>query len=593
MSTLKINNNIININQPILTVKELLNKLNYKYNDIFLDRFWQNIKDDIWIYIDEEMLKYIGYSEIDINSSKRTYLILLKDNFEEQNDYKLLNSKEFLKNSKCVITHLENSNINTHNKVKHLIVSPDCFKQSLMLLKTNKSKEIKKYYIELEKVFKFYLEYQNEYRKLELENNKKELEEKENIINEQKEEINNVKERIIDLSNHLYKYQELKENTYLYVATNKHLSLQNNFKIGVSTQLTKRLINYNCNNNKNDLFYFTYVKKIHNAYIVEYMIKHILKQFKNANNNEIFVINHKYLVNILDNIINNYMNIISYYNLLMKDYVIDNTTSNQIPEAIDINHFDKINYQIDETPLDENLEDTKPETIYFNNNKEYPYLKYKNENNKNLFKCLRCDYIFNRIDNLQNHFNRQNKCFEIDKNNELEEIKNNNENPIIKSLEESENYTYYEKYNYDNESIEYYCNNCEYSTNNFNILKNHYLKRKTKCYDEIKITNQDILKYINEESNEIFEYKKINTNEYKCNHCEYTGPKDNVIRHFNKKMTCKQLQNSTILKETEKSKYYIIYNNQKKTYKCYYCNYVSNLQNHITRHQNKTINKCH
>ena len=44
---------------------------------------------------------------------------------------------------------------------------------------TSKSKEIKKYYIELERVFKFYLEYQNEYRKKELENKNNELEEKE------------------------------------------------------------------------------------------------------------------------------------------------------------------------------------------------------------------------------------------------------------------------------------------------------------------------------------------------------------------------------------------------------------------------------
>jgi hypothetical protein len=139
---------------------------------------------DFKYYIDNDMLKYIGYSEIDINSSKRAYLILLKDNFEEENDFKLLNSKEFLNNPKCMIMHLEN--INTHNKVKHLIVSPDCFKQSLMLLKTSKSKEIKKYYIELECVFKFYLEYQNEYRKLELNNKNQELEEKENIINKQK-----------------------------------------------------------------------------------------------------------------------------------------------------------------------------------------------------------------------------------------------------------------------------------------------------------------------------------------------------------------------------------------------------------------------
>ena len=97
MLTLKINNNIININQPILTIKELLNKPNYKYNDIFLDKFWQNIKDDIWIYIDDYMLKYIGYNCTDSRDDKKKYLNILKDNFEETIDYKLLNSYEFKK----------------------------------------------------------------------------------------------------------------------------------------------------------------------------------------------------------------------------------------------------------------------------------------------------------------------------------------------------------------------------------------------------------------------------------------------------------------------------------------------------------------
>lgn len=44
---------------------------------------------------------------------------------------------EYKKNKQDYFNLLkENSIINTHNKVKHLIVSPDCFKQSLMLLKT-------------------------------------------------------------------------------------------------------------------------------------------------------------------------------------------------------------------------------------------------------------------------------------------------------------------------------------------------------------------------------------------------------------------------------------------------------------------------
>ena len=86
MLTLKINNNIININQPILTIKELLNKLNYKYNDIFLDKFWQNIKDNIWIYIDDCMLKYMGYNSIEIFKEKQNYYDLIKRNFEENID---------------------------------------------------------------------------------------------------------------------------------------------------------------------------------------------------------------------------------------------------------------------------------------------------------------------------------------------------------------------------------------------------------------------------------------------------------------------------------------------------------------------------
>ena len=574
---------LINQNKQLLTVKELLTTINYNTDNLYIDRFWDNIKDDKWIYLDNELILWLGYK--DIKHGKEQIIKLLKKYNKETEDYKILNNNEFDINNFCAGVSREQTyeeeKRGAHNK-QYIIASPDCFKELCMHVGTQKSKEIKKYYIELERVFKFYLEYQNEYRKLE-------LEEKENIINEQKVEINTVKEKVVNLSNHLYKYNELKENTYLYVATNKHLGLQNNFKIGVSTQLTKRLINYNCNNNTNDPFYFTYVKKIHNAYIVEYMIKHILKDFRNSNNNEIYVINRNYLINILDNIINNYSSIISNYNIIMKNYIFDINKNNSIPPVIDISNFEKIDYQnyVNQT------EEKKQESLYFNDNEEYPYLKYKNDNNKNLFKCLRCNYVFNRIDNLQNHFNRQVKCYEEEKNIELEEIKKNNNNPIIKCLDECDKYTYYEKYNNSNHTIEYHCNNCIYSTDNLNVLKKHYLKRKIKCYEETNEDNQEIIKYINEKTNEEYEYKKIKTNEYKCNHCEYVATRCNIIRHFNKKITCKQLQDSKILKETDNNKYYVIYKNQKKSYQCFYCDYQSDFQHSINRHQNDSINKCY
>lgn len=171
LSTLNMNK-IIDIDNEMLSVKEILKIVNYNINDIYIDKFWDSIKGDKWIYIDNEMLAWMGFNRSEIKKNKQDYINLLKDNFEELSDYKSLNSKEFNNISKCQTSVLENVEINNHNKVKHLIVSQDCFKQSLMLLKTEKSKEIKKYYVESEKIFKFYLEYQNQYKQLKL---KKEL----------------------------------------------------------------------------------------------------------------------------------------------------------------------------------------------------------------------------------------------------------------------------------------------------------------------------------------------------------------------------------------------------------------------------------
>jgi len=36
-------NNIIDINGPLLTIKELLNKLNYEFNSLYIDKFWEKM----------------------------------------------------------------------------------------------------------------------------------------------------------------------------------------------------------------------------------------------------------------------------------------------------------------------------------------------------------------------------------------------------------------------------------------------------------------------------------------------------------------------------------------------------------------------
>lgn len=114
---LVLTDSIIDINKPLLTVKELLTSVNYDYDSIFLDKFWSNITDENWIYIDDNMLKYIGYDRSELKKSKQDYLSLLKKNFEDNVEYKFLFSKDLLEFSMCQNLALRNYSINEHNKV--------------------------------------------------------------------------------------------------------------------------------------------------------------------------------------------------------------------------------------------------------------------------------------------------------------------------------------------------------------------------------------------------------------------------------------------------------------------------------------------
>ena len=223
-------NEIIINNKELLSVKDLLNKLNYNFNELYVDKFWDSIENDKWIYIDHNMLIWMGYNSEEDKNNKQNYIKILKENFEIEIDYKLLNTTSFNTSLSMLKVHLKNIEINNHNKTKHLIISPDCFKQSLMILRTEKAKEIKKYYIELEKIFKFYIQYQNIYQKKILEDKQKELEQ--------------TKDKVMDMERD-FKHKELEFDEFIYIATNYHYHQQNVYKIGKSNRLNKREKQFN------------------------------------------------------------------------------------------------------------------------------------------------------------------------------------------------------------------------------------------------------------------------------------------------------------------------------------------------------------
>jgi phage anti-repressor protein len=116
----------------------------------FIDKFW-SIED--WLYLSNEMvINDFGYS-LNRSTLSDFYKNILIKNFSVNEDYKEVN-KEFIK--KIIIYEKIDEIIpkNGGNNKKYYIISRECYKNLIMLIKTDKGKENRKYYMKIEDLSK-------------------------------------------------------------------------------------------------------------------------------------------------------------------------------------------------------------------------------------------------------------------------------------------------------------------------------------------------------------------------------------------------------------------------------------------------------
>ena len=166
----------------LLTIKEFVETTEFNINPETFDILFMNINDEgIPIYINSSMLDWMGYKG---KSMKQKQLLkeLLNRNFDENTDYKILKNleyKEFFKEENKKIKDTQISIFNSTfpepakgpsaRSITHLIIMPDAFRSLCMMINTDKGKQIRKYYITLEKLIKAYNLYQTIYRSQEAE----------------------------------------------------------------------------------------------------------------------------------------------------------------------------------------------------------------------------------------------------------------------------------------------------------------------------------------------------------------------------------------------------------------------------------------
>ena len=327
----------------IYKLKELnyiiVNEEDYLQNKNATTNLRTNIKCLTHNYIWEAT---IGDAYRNAKICKEQIIKLLKKYNKENDEYKILNNSEFILEDFCSgITPAQNINEEkrgAHNK-QYIITSPDCFKELCMHVGTSRSKEIKKYYIELEKVFKFYLQYQAKYQELE-------DEKKKNI----KHTFRLIQERLLEL------------NEYIYIAASKNSSELNRFKIGMTKYIDTRISNYNTGRSDDDEFFYIYIMKCYDCESLEKMIFSRLSHFQyidrnGKNGNEMYQIHYDTLIQIFKEFEQFEFNNSKNLNILFTEYY--HTYQNIEPKKFEDIKIDNIQEHVNKKYSDNIIPNTR------------------------------------------------------------------------------------------------------------------------------------------------------------------------------------------------------------------------------------------
>jgi len=277
---------------------------------------------------------------------------------------------------------------NIHNRTKHIIISPKCFKKSLMMLKTKKSEEIRDYYVELEEICKDYIKYQ--------------LKEKNKLLEESKQELEEEKKKSHILENTIREGKIMNNNGFVYIITNGENDVNNIYKLGKSTNLNNRLSTYNGGHVNSKKFYYKKYFQCYNPKLLEQLLFNVLSSYKiyKDKQDEMYNIEYTLLEKIFDCVCGNYNNTIIFVNNLFNK---NNTQSNCIKN-------ENITTQLKPKKVKKIYPCHKCNIIFTKPSYLDKHLNLRKQPCDTKLECNRCHYMFNNIWNYNEHINKDIKC---------------------------------------------------------------------------------------------------------------------------------------------------------------------------------------
>lgn len=219
----------------------------------FIDDFFNISKE---IYIDSDFV--INFDTITkwLNVRKDHLKRLLIKHFEEKMDYTITTIKQ------------NNTVRSGANYVEKIMLTPDCFKELCMVSQTAKAKDVRRFYLSIEKLIRKYHQYIEE-----------KLAKKINILETNQKPKINIKGGVI------YFFEALNNADFDEINFDEEDPI---LKIGKTEDIKNRFKTYN-SGNANDVQPL-FVLEVSNIHKVENCIKVLLKEFQYNRNKEIYKI---------------------------------------------------------------------------------------------------------------------------------------------------------------------------------------------------------------------------------------------------------------------------------------------------------------
>jgi hypothetical protein len=279
-------------------------------DNLGFDVLWDNMNGKRFAHVGESLLNWFGYETHKDN--KKKFIQLLENN---EIKYKEIDYQDSLiKQFPEIQEELDKMRSIDKPRKRWLIMEPDNFKEAIMCLTTKKSKEIRKYYLQLEKLVQLYGAYTHQF--------KDRLKDKQ--LQEKDEQIKANEDHILLLKDLLIDDQKREKTQVIYIATSQNYARQNRFKPGgveSADKLASRFSTYNSRSAAGDEWYYSDTFLVADYRQIENRLKDLLGRFRDKKGKEIYIMHYTNIRYIVEYLCTHYNDEVDEVNTKLTEFI--------------------------------------------------------------------------------------------------------------------------------------------------------------------------------------------------------------------------------------------------------------------------------